>query len=94
MATELQNEKKQMKKLREKYELFRPRTFVEASFALTKSENDIIDIIMSMIGVEEDTDKNLDYTINVKDYIQLFGLEHGSIVYPKIKASCKSLHNK
>lgn len=94
MPTELQIEKNKMKKLREKYELFRPRTFVEASFALTKSENDIIDIIMSMIGVEEDEDKNLDYTINVKDYIQLFGLEHGRNVYPKIKASCKSLHKK
>lgn len=94
MATELQIERKKMKKLREKYELFRPRTFVEASFALTKSENDIIDIIMSMIGVEEDKDENLEYTINVKDYIQLFGLEHGRNAYPKIKASCRSLHKK
>lgn len=94
MATELQLEKRKMKKLREKYELFRPRTFVEASYVLTKSESDILDIIMSMIGTEEDRDENLDYTINVKDYIQLFGLDHGKNVYPKIKAACNSLHKK
>lgn len=67
---------------------------MEASFALTKSENDIIDIVMSMIGIAEDRDENLDYVINVKDYIQLFGLDHGKNVYPKIKAACNSLHKK
>lgn len=94
MATELQAKKEMIKRLREKYELFRPRTFVEASFALNKGENDIIDIIMSMIGIEEDKEENLNYTINVKDYVKLFGLGHERNVYSKIKSACNSLHQK
>lgn len=94
MATDLQKEREKKRRLREKYALSRPRTFVEASFALTKSENDILDIIMSMIGVEEDKDETLEYVINIKDYIHLFGLEHERNVYHKIRSACKSLHTK
>lgn len=80
--------------IRKNISVYRPRTFVEAVYELSKSENDIIDIILSQVGVEEDVDSNLEYQITVKDYVGYFGLDHEKNVYRKIKNAVSTIHTK
>lgn len=68
----------------------RPETIVEARFALTKKQNDIIDMVFATI----ESDDKLEYEIDLDKYAKLYQLKNKSNVYSDLKKATKSFEGK
>lgn len=84
-----------MPKNSESINSFRPCNIIEAKSNLTKIENDIIDIVFSIINNEsEDEKQNLLYEINIADYKNMYNMVNNSHVYAMLRNGCKTIMNK
>lgn len=84
-----------MKKQNYTVNSFRPCNIVEAKSNLSKSENDIVDIICSIINNETVEEKdNLWYEITIADYKKMYSMTNQSHVYEMLRKACKTIMNK
>ena len=68
----------------------RPETIIEARFSLTKRQNDVLDMVFSIIG----NDNKLRYEIDVAKYSILYNIKDKSNIYRDIKKAVKTFEGK
>lgn len=79
-----------MKKKRGGTEIaFRPQTIIEARYDLDRRQNDIIDILLGIVGEGDDTEENTRYEINIGDVKHLYNLQDESNAYSYLQKAVK-----
>ena len=79
-----------MKKKRGGTEIaFRPQTIIEARYDLDRRQNDIIDILLGIVGEGDDTEENTRYEINIGDVKHLYNLQDESNAYAYLQKAVK-----
>lgn len=73
---------------------YRPRSITEARLAMSASENDVFDILLTYINRENDIPENLYYELNIADFKKEFGLEYEQNAYKKIRNATLKLSDK
>ena len=73
---------------------YRPRSITEARLAMTASENDIFDILLTYINSDEDIDSNISYELSISDFKKEFGLKYEQNAYKKIRNAALKLSEK
>ena len=51
---------------------FRPQTIIEARYDLDRRQNDILDILLGIVGEGEDTEENTRYELKVQKNKQIY----------------------
>ncbi|MBQ5852338.1 MAG: hypothetical protein IIW54_16235, partial [Lachnospiraceae bacterium] len=57
---------------------FRPQTIIEARYDLDRRQNDILDILLGIVGEGDDAEDNTRYEINIADVKHLYDLKDES----------------
>ena len=73
---------------------YRPRSITEARLAMTASENDIFDILLTYINRDDDIDDNLYYELDVADFKKEFGFQYAKNAYRKVRNAALKLSDK
>lgn len=73
---------------------YRPRSITEARLAMSASENDIFDILLTYVNRNDDIDSNLFYELNIADFKKEFGLDYEKNAYSKIRNAALNLSEK
>ena len=68
---------------------FRPQTIIEARYDLDRRQNDIIDILLGIVGEGNDTEENTRYEINISDVKHLYNLQDESNAYAYLQKAVK-----
>lgn len=68
---------------------FRPQTIIEARYDLDRRQNDIIDILLGIVGEGDDTEENTRYEINISDVKHLYNLQDESNAYSYLQKAVK-----
>lgn len=76
------------------HKAYRPRSITEARLAMSASENDVFDILLTYVNKEDDIPENLYYELNIADFKKEFGLEYEQNAYRKIRNATLKLSNK
>lgn len=73
---------------------YRPRSITEARLAMSASENDIFDILLTYINKDDDVDSNLFYELNISDFKKEFSFAYDKNAYSKIRNAAIKLSDK
>ena len=73
---------------------FRPQTIIEARYDLDRRQNDIIDILLGIVGEGNDTEENTRYEINISDVKHLYNLQDESNAYSYLQKAVKKFEKK
>ena len=78
--------------MRKKGELIavRPEKVIEARFALTSRQNDILDMLFTQI----EDDHNVEYSIDINKYKMLYNIKDKNNIYGDLKKAVKSFEGK
>lgn len=68
---------------------FRPQTIIEARYDLDRRQNDILDILLGIVGEGDDTEDNTRYEINIADVKHLYNLQDESNAYMYLQKAVK-----
>ena len=68
---------------------FRPQTIIEARYDLDRRQNDILDILLGIVGEGDDTEENTRYEINIGDVKHLYNLHDESNAYNYLQKAVK-----
>ncbi|MCI7792035.1 MAG: replication initiation protein [Lachnospiraceae bacterium] len=68
---------------------FRPQTIIEARYDLDRRQNDILDILLGIVGEGDDTEENTRYEINIADVKHLYNLQDESNAYSYLQKAVK-----
>ncbi len=68
---------------------FRPQTIIEARYDLDRRQNDILDILLGIVGEGDDTEENTRYEINIGDVKHLYNLHDESNAYSYLQKAVK-----
>ncbi len=68
---------------------FRPQTIIEARYDLDRRQNDIIDILLGIVGEGDDTEENTRYEIRIADVKHLYNLQDESNAYSYLQNAVK-----
>ena len=68
---------------------FRPQTIIEARYDLDRRQNDILDILLGIVGEGDDTEENTRYEININDVKHLYNLHDESNAYNYLQKAVK-----
>lgn len=68
---------------------FRPQTIIEARYDLDRRQNDILDILLGIVGEGDDTEENTRYEINIGDVKHLYNLQDESNAYNYLQKAVK-----
>lgn len=68
---------------------FRPKTIIEARYDLDRRQNDILDILLGIVGEGDDTEENTRYEINIADVKHLYNLQDESNAYAYLQKAVK-----
>mgnify|MGYP003314934799 CR=1 FL=1 len=68
---------------------FRPQTIIEARYDLDRRQNDILDILLGIVGEGDDTEENTRYEINIGDVKHLYNLQDESNAYAYLQKAVK-----
>lgn len=68
---------------------FRPQTIIEARYDLDRRQNDILDILLGIVGEGNDTEENTRYEINIGDVKHLYNLHDESNAYSYLQKAVK-----
>lgn len=68
---------------------FRPQTIIEARYDLDRRQNDILDILLGIVGEGDDTEENTRYEINISDVKHLYNLHDESNAYSYLQKAVK-----
>ncbi len=68
---------------------FRPQTIIEARYDLDRRQNDILDILLGIVGEGDDTEENTRYEINISDVKHLYNLQDESNAYSYLQKAVK-----
>lgn len=68
---------------------FRPMTIIEARYDLDRRQNDIIDILLGIVGEGDDAEDNTRYEINIADVKHLYNLQDESNAYSYLQKAVK-----
>lgn len=68
---------------------FRPQTIIEARYDLDRRQNDILDILLGIVGEGDDTEENTRYEININDVKHLYNLKDESNAYSYLQKAVK-----
>lgn len=68
----------------------RPERVIEARFALTSRQNDILDMLFTQIQ----DDDNVEYTIDINKYKMIYNIKDKNNVYGDLKKAVKSFEGK
>lgn len=68
---------------------FRPQTIIEARYDLDRRQNDILDILLGIVGEGDDTEENTRYEINIGDVKHLYNLQDESNAYSYLQKAVK-----
>ncbi|EOS43052.1 replication initiation protein [Lachnospiraceae bacterium MD335] len=68
---------------------FRPKTIIEARYDLDRRQNDILDILLGIVGEGNDTEDNTRYEINIADVKHLYNLQDESNAYSYLQKAVK-----
>ena len=77
------------KKMGGKEVAFRPQTIIEARYDLDRRQNDILDILLGIVGEGDDTEENTRYEININDVKHLYNLQDESNAYSYLQKAVK-----
>jgi len=69
----------------------RPEIIIEARYALTKRQNDILDMVLATI---DDDDNKFRYQIDLSMYGKLYNLKNKSAIYNELKKTVKTFEGK
>ena len=69
---------------------FRPQTIIEARYDLDRRQNDILDILLGIVGEGDDTEENTRYEINIGDVKHLYNLHDESNAYSYLQKAVKT----
>lgn len=76
------------------HKAYRPRSITEARLAMSASENDVFDILLTYVNREDDVPENLYYELNIADFKKEFGLEYEQNAYKKVCNAALKLSDK
>lgn len=76
------------------HKAYRPRSITEARLAMSASENDVFDILLTYVNREDDVPENLYYELNIADFKNEFGLEYEQNAYKKVRNATLKLSDK
>ena len=68
---------------------FRPQTIIEARYDLDRRQNDILDILLGIVGEGDDTEENTRYEIHIADVKHLYNLQDESNAYSYLQKAVK-----
>lgn len=68
---------------------FRPQTIIEARYDLDRRQNDILDILLGIVGEGDDAEDNTRYEINIADVKHLYDLKDESNAYMYLQKAVK-----
>jgi plasmid replication initiation protein len=68
----------------------RPEKVIEARFALTSRQNDILDMLFTQIQ----DDNNVEYTIDINKYKMIYNIKDKNNIYGDLKKAVKSFEGK
>ena len=68
---------------------FRPQTIIEARYDLDRRQNDILDILLGIVGEGDDTEENTRYEIHIADVKHLYNLQDESNAYAYLQKAVK-----
>ncbi len=68
---------------------FRPKTIIEARYDLDRRQNDILDILLGIVGEGDDPEENTRYEININDVKHLYKMKDESNAYMYLQKAVK-----